>query len=67
MEKVRSGKEGTDYTLQIVITHLMGIIFAVAFGKLADLLGFSSLFYIETTVGLVVFGAVFFLYNDIQK
>ncbi len=67
MEKVRSGKEGTDYTLQIVITHLMGIIFAIVFGKLADLLGFSSLFYIETAIGFVVFGAVFFLYNGTQK
>lgn len=67
MEKVRAGKEGTDYSLQIVITHLMGILFAVAFGKLVDLLGFSFLFYIETTIGLVVFVAVFFLYDGQQR
>lgn len=66
MEKVRAGKEGTDYSLQIVITHLMGILFAMGFGKLADLLGFSALFMIETMVGLAVFMAVFFLYDGKQ-
>lgn len=47
MDLVRPGREGTDFTLQIVITHLSGLIMAVFSGKIADSLGYSNLFLIE--------------------
>ncbi len=64
MEKVRPGKEGTDYSLQIVITHLMGIILAMGCGKLADHIGFFNLFAVEALIALAVFVASFSLYKD---
>ena len=47
MDLVRPGREGTDFTLQIVITHLSGLIMAVLSGKIADSLGYTNLFLIE--------------------
>lgn len=55
MERVRPGREGTDFTLQIVITHLSSIIIAVSSGKIADVLGYSGLFIIESSIALAVF------------
>lgn len=67
MENVRPGREGTDYSIQIVITHLMGIILAIVCGKLADHIGFNGLFMVEACVALVVLVSVFFLYNENKK
>lgn len=64
MENIRPGKEGTDYSIQIVITHLMGIILAVVCGKLADHIGFNRLFVVEACISLIVLVSVFFLYNE---
>ncbi len=50
MEYVRDGREGTDFTVQTVITHLVGIIIAIASGKLADKWGYSTLFAFETAI-----------------
>ncbi len=47
MDKVRPGREGTDFTLQIVITHLSGLIISVISGKFADLFGYASLFFAQ--------------------
>ncbi len=48
MDCVRSGKEGTDFTLQTVITHLSGMCVAIFSGKLADHLGYHGLFIFES-------------------
>jgi predicted MFS family arabinose efflux permease len=44
MDQVRPGREGTDFTIQIVITHLSGIIIAALSGRIADQAGYSTLF-----------------------
>jgi MFS family permease len=53
MDRVRCGYEGTDFTLQIVITHLSSLIFAVLSGQLAGKLGYSGLFAIEAVLSVV--------------
>jgi MFS family permease len=53
MDKVRPGCEGTDFTLQIVITHLSGLIFAVISGRLADSFGYHNFFGIEALFSLI--------------
>jgi MFS family permease len=62
MDMVRPGREGTDFTIQIVITHLSSLIIAVLSGKIADALSYSGLFLIEVVLAVATFMAVFFLY-----
>jgi MFS family permease len=47
MDKVRPGREGTDFTVQIVITHLSGLIISVMSGKFADVFGYAFLFFVQ--------------------
>jgi len=47
MDSVRQHREGTDFTLQIVITHLSSIIIAILSGKIGDALGYKGLFGLE--------------------
>jgi predicted MFS family arabinose efflux permease len=53
MDMVRPGKEGTDFTLQIVITHLSGLVISVFSGKLADVAGYTKLFGVQTLMSFV--------------
>ncbi|MDD2951959.1 MAG: MFS transporter [Parabacteroides sp.] len=53
MDCVRPGKEGTDFTIQTVITHLSGMCVAIASGKLADHAGYHGLFLFETILALL--------------
>jgi len=53
MNHVRPGCEGTDFTIQIVLTHLSSMLVAIFSGKIADALGYTGLFRIET--GFTVF------------
>ena len=55
MDKVRKGREGTDFTLQIVVSHLSGIILAIVSGKLADQFGYSTLFMVEIVFTIMAF------------
>lgn len=63
MEQVRQGREGTDFTLQTVITHLSGILLAIASGKMADATGYGGLFLFELIVALTSFVFVFFAFK----
>jgi len=63
MDHVRPGREGTDFTLQIVITHLSSLIIAVLSGKIADSISYSGLFLIEALLSVATFAALFFLYR----
>ena len=47
MECVRKGREGTDFTIQTVLTHLSGIIMAAVSGSMADHFGYHGLFLTE--------------------
>lgn len=64
MDIVRPGREGTDFTLQIVITHLSGLLVTIASGKLADILGFQGLFIIESIMAALVILSIRFLYRE---
>src|SRR5690606_27708580 len=63
MKVVRNGREGTDFTLQIVLTHLSSLIIAVLSGKIADALNYRGLFAIEIGIGLLIFILIPFLFN----
>ncbi len=59
MDNVRPGYEGTDFTIQIVITHLSSLIFAVLSGKIGDLLGYTGLYSLEAAFCLIAISIVF--------
>jgi predicted MFS family arabinose efflux permease len=64
MNTVRNGTEGTDYTLQIVLTHLSSLLIVVLSGRIGDWLGYTGLFFIEAALGLTVSFLVGYLYYD---
>ncbi|MDR1631930.1 MAG: MFS transporter [Dysgonamonadaceae bacterium] len=47
MDCVREGREGTDFTIQTVLTHFSGICIAMLSGRVADMTGYSGLFLFE--------------------
>lgn len=49
---VRKGYEGTDFTLQTVITHLSGMLMAAAAGKVAGMYGYANLFLFESGIAV---------------
>ena len=53
MECVRPGREGTDFTVQTVLTHLSGIIMAGLSGAVADHFGYHGLFLTEVVIATV--------------
>lgn len=53
MECVRPGREGTDFTVQTVLTHLSGIIMAGLSGAVADHFGYYGLFLAEVIIASV--------------
>jgi predicted MFS family arabinose efflux permease len=55
MDTVRKGREGTDFTIQIVITHLCSLLIATASGKIANMFGYSGLFSFEVLITLFTF------------
>ncbi len=61
MDAVRQYREGTDFTLQIVLTHLSSIIIAIISGKIAHNLGYHGLFKIEIIIGIIALGALLFV------
>lgn len=60
MDIVRKGTEGTDFTLQIVITHLSSLVIAVMSGRIGDAIGYSGLFGIEVIMALFTFVLLFY-------
>ncbi|HEX2920786.1 MAG TPA: MFS transporter [Bacteroidales bacterium] len=65
MDRVRKDREGTDFTIQIVITHLSSLMIAVMSGKLGDLLGYRNFFAIEA--GLCLFTFLILLYSSTRE
>ena len=63
MDLVRGGREGTDFTLQIVITHLSGLIIAVISGHVGDKIGYDGLFLGEALLGVTSLLIVIFAYR----
>lgn len=63
MNMVRSGREGTDFTMQTVVTHVSGIIMAMCSGKIADMAGYSGLFTFEFIISLVSLVYIFTVFG----
>lgn len=59
MDCVRPGREGTDFTIQTVLTHLSSMMIAIGSGKLADHFGYSNLFLAE--IGLACVSLIYIL------
>jgi len=55
MDAVRKGREGTDFTIQIVITHLCSLLIASLSGKIAGETGYRGLFVFEIVFTLITF------------
>ncbi len=64
MDNVRDGREGTDFTIQIVLTHIGGLFLAVLSGKIAHSFGYSGLFLTEIILGATLLIALPFLYKE---
>lgn len=64
MNLVRPGREGTDYSIQIVITHLSGLLMAVVSGFIAERIHYSGFFNMEATWALVVVILSTLLYKE---
>lgn len=62
MDVVRKNSEGTDFTVQIVITHLSSMIIAILSGRIGDKLGYDGLFGVEILLCLVSIMVVFYNY-----
>ncbi len=62
MDKVRKNREGTDFTVQIVVTHLSGIIMAILSGRVGDAFGYNGLFFMEIILGTFALIIVFYNY-----
>ena len=54
MDRIRAGRAGTDFTIQIVITHLGGMILAVLSGKIAHNYGYTGLFALEIFISALL-------------
>jgi fucose permease len=61
---VRKGKEGTDFTVQIVLTHLSSLIISVSSGKIADTFTYRGLFFGEMVLGVVIIILLYSLYRE---
>lgn len=55
---LRDGREGTDFTMQIVITHLTAMFIAIGCAKVGDIFGYGSLFLLELAIAIVSFSYV---------
>ena len=63
MDNVRVGREGTDFTVQTVITHISGLLISMLSGKVADLCGYHHLFLFETMLALFSVVYVFMMFK----
>ncbi len=55
MDRVRHCREGTDFTLQIVIVHLGSLTLAVLSGKIAGTFSYEGLFFFSILLGIFTF------------
>ncbi len=63
MNSIRNGREGTDFTLQIVLAHLGSLIIAVLSGKIAHQWGYTGLFAVGFLISLFLFLLLPYLYK----
>lgn len=64
MNKVREGREGTDFTIQTVLTHISGMLMAIISGMVADSFSYHGLF---LTTLLVAVASLFYVLTLFKK
>ncbi len=64
MDFVRPGREGTDFTLQIVLLHLSSIFIASLSGTISQRLGYVSFFFVEFIISMVSLIYIYTLKNE---
>lgn len=62
MDAVRPQSSGTDFTVQIVITHLSSMLIAIFSGKLGDLIGYHRMFGVETLMSVLAVAVLLIAY-----
>ena len=67
MDCVRKGYEGTDFTIQTVITHLSGMLMAVGAGKLAGAAGYNTLFLVEVVIAAVSLTYILLVFKNAKR
>ena len=67
MDYVRVGREGTDFTIQIVVLHLSSMLIAVVSGKLADQCGYTALFIAESILSALSLIYVMFYFKRLFR
>ncbi len=63
MGVVRKGREGTDFTIQIVITHLSSLVIAIMSGKVAGAITYRGLFAVEVALGILILVLLPFIFR----
>lgn len=66
MDRVREGREGTDFTIQTVLTHLSSMLIAIGSGKFAQMLGYHSLFQLEAVLAILTMIYAIFAFRNKQ-
>ena len=64
MDYVRSGREGTDFTIQVVLVHISGSIITIIAGGIGQWLDYRGLCIIELALSLISVWYVFFKFNN---
>ena len=64
MDYVRSGREGTDFTIQVVLVHISGSIITIIAGGIGQWLDYLGLCIIELALSLISVWYVFFKFNN---
>ena len=54
MQFIRTGREGTDFTIQIVISHVTCMVIAASSSMIADKFGYQTLFTLAFAVACLV-------------
>jgi len=54
-DQITNDFEGTDFTLQIVLTHLSAMIISLVSARVGDLLGYQGLFAMELALAVISF------------
>ena len=63
MDCVRKGCEGTDFTIQTVLTHLSGLLIAFLSGVVADRAGYHGLFIFEVILASISLIYIFYFFR----
>lgn len=67
MDRVRHCREGTDFTLQIVVVHISSLAVSVGSGQVAGTFSYAALFYVNVILALVTLTLVWRIFPNTGK